>query len=84
MPISREQFDMLGDYSGLEKLHVYGDLLNLYSLPVLTTIAEGGNLFSRIRSIDARLLTVYASYVLSRAGFYSQVLARGDFPENAF
>lgn len=72
---------LLGDYSDLENLHVYGDLLKLYSLPVHGEIAEIANLFNRIRSLDDRILTVYVSYVLGRAGFYAQALASGDFPE---
>ena len=38
MVISRDQFESLGDYSDLEQLHVYGDLLRLYSLPIHATI----------------------------------------------
>jgi len=64
-----DQIVSLGDYSGLENLHVYGDLLCLYSLPVHATIEEAESLFRSIRSLDLRILTVYVSYVLARAGF---------------
>jgi hypothetical protein len=84
MPISRDQFESLGDYSDLEQLHVYGDLLRLYSLEVHTTIDEAASLFRDIRSLDGIILTVYVSYVMGRLGFYSQLLASEDFPERQY
>ncbi len=84
MPLSREQFELLGDYSGLGNLHVYGDLLSLYSLSVHATIADAESLFRAIRSLDDRMLTLYISYILARAGFCAQALATGDFPERLY
>ena len=84
MPISLDQFESLGDYSDLEHLHVYGDLLRLYSLPIHATIADAASLFRSIRSLDDIVLTVYVSYVLARVGFYAQPLASGDFPERLY
>jgi hypothetical protein len=69
MPISIEQFDHLGDYSGLDDLHVYGNLLSLYSLRVDGQVGEINRLYDRIRSLDDRIFTLYVAYVLSRAGF---------------
>jgi len=84
MPISLDQFKSLGDYSDLEHLHVYGDLLRLYSLPIHATIGEAASLFRSIRSLDDSILTVYVSYVLTRVGFYAQPFASGDFPERLY
>lgn len=84
MPISFEQFKFLGDYSDLEQLHVYGDLLRLYSLPVHGKIAETATLFRRIRSLDERILTVYVSYILAQVGFYAQALASGVLPPRLY
>lgn len=85
MPISDEQVTQyLDNYSELGNLHVYGDLLGLYSLPVHATVADVASIFSDIRSLDHRILTVYVSYVMARVGFYQQALARGDFPERLY
>jgi HEPN domain-containing protein len=70
MPLSFEMFKTLEDYSGLEKLHVYGDFLTLYSLPVNGTISETGKIFNNLEILDKRIFCLYASYVLAKAGFY--------------
>jgi len=77
--ISRDEFEHLNDYSGLEKLHVYGDLLKLYTLPVHGTIIEVGNLCQEIQTLEARILTLYASFILAHRGFYVEEFASEDF-----
>lgn len=71
MPISKEMFDILGDYYGLENLHPYGDFLGLYSLPIHASIAEAGDIFRDLRRLDDRILTIYVSYILSKAGYFA-------------
>lgn len=71
MPISEEMFKILGDYSDLNDLHPYGDFLALYSLTIRTSIAESDNIFNDLRKIDDRILTVYVSYILARAGYFA-------------
>jgi hypothetical protein len=65
------------DYSSLTDLHVYGDLLTLYSyrLPGSVSIAEAGRLYNELLLFERRLLTLYVSYVLAAAGFYDSVTA---------
>lgn len=70
MPIPREMFDILGDYSGLENMHPYGDFLSLYSLPVHASIAEAADIFRDLRGLDDRILTIYVSHILSKVGYY--------------
>jgi hypothetical protein len=81
MPISPEQFEHLDDFRGLEKLHVYGDLLKLYMLPVHATIIEVGNLYREIQALESKMLTLYASYVLAHCGFYVELFASEDVVE---
>lgn len=69
MPISGEQIEVLRHLSGLENLHVYGNLLSLYSLPIKARIDEAESLYRSIRSLDDRMFSVYVSYILSRVGF---------------
>jgi hypothetical protein len=78
-------FRSLEDYSSLTDLHVYGDLLTLYSyrLPNFTSIAEAGRLYNEFSLFERRLLTLYVSYVLAGAGFYDSVFASDDFAEVA-
>jgi len=78
MPISHDQYEHLNDIRGLGKLHVYGDLLKLYALPVQATIIEAGNLYGEIRALESRILTLYASYVLAHIGFYVELFASED------
>jgi len=37
-----EESENLGGYKELESLHVYGNLLKLYSLPINATILDAG------------------------------------------
>ena len=79
MPTYDRKFD---SFSRLEKLHVYGDLLKLYTLPVQAmqaTIAEVGNLHREIRTLETKMLTLYASYVLAHTGFYVELWTSKDF-----
>jgi len=64
--------------SGLEKLHVYGDLLKLYALPAQGTILEAGNLYTEIQVLESKILTLYVSYVLAHCGFYVEEFADED------
>ena len=67
------------DNKGLENLPVYGDLLKIYSLPLVNaTISEAGNLFIELQTLENRLLTLYASYVAARSGFYVEYWANED------
>ena len=72
----------LYDNLELKNLHVYGDLLTFYNLPVSdASLAEIGRLYIKFRVFEARLLTLYASYILSRAGYYIADIASDDFAE---
>lgn len=82
MPISKDQFNQLDEYSALENLHVYGDLLKLYALPIQTSIVKAGRLRDEIRLLDEQILTLYVSYVLAKVGFYVQLFSREDFTES--
>lgn len=67
------------DSSGLGKLHVYGDLLKLYSLPVRATIMQVGELHEELQALERQMLTLYASYVLAHSGFYVEAWVSEDF-----
>jgi hypothetical protein len=82
LTISGDQFNHLDEYAALENLHVYGDLLKLYALPIHASIAEAGRLCDEIRILDAQILTLYVSYVLAKVGFYVQLFAGEDFAES--
>ncbi|MEM2126611.1 MAG: hypothetical protein QXH67_00100 [Candidatus Bathyarchaeia archaeon] len=69
------------DYSELSDLHVYGDLLTLYHLPISAPLYEAGRFYEEFRSFECRLLTLYASYVLARAGYNVSDLVCDDFAE---
>lgn len=96
MPIPKEMFDILGDYSGLENMHPYGDFLSLYSLPVHASIAEAADIFRDLRGLDDRILTLYVSYILLKVGYYvsdfsfpiegisGQLCLRGTIPQGIF
>ena len=72
----------LYDNLELKNLHVYGDLLTFYNLPVSdASLAEIGRLYIKFRVFEARLLTLYASYILSRAGYHIADIASDDFAE---
>jgi hypothetical protein len=64
---------------GLEKLHVYGDLLTLYNLPIQATIFETGHIYREIQTLELKLLTLYASYVLAHSGFNVENWASEDY-----
>lgn len=68
------------DYSNLTDLHVYDDLLTFYSykLPDFVSIAEAGELYNEFSLFERKLLTLYVSYVLSKAGFYDLVIAEAE------
>ena len=74
-------FGPLRDYSDLMDLHVYGDLLTLYSMPVYASIAEAGRLYNDFSVFERRILTLYVSYVSAKAGFYASTFASDDFAE---
>lgn len=67
------------DSSGLGKLHVYGDLLKLYTLPVHETITKVGKLYEELQDLERQILTLYASYVLAHSGFYVELWASEDY-----
>jgi hypothetical protein len=69
-------FRSLDDSSNLTDLHVYGDLLTFYSyrLPYFVSIAEAGAFYNELSLFEHRLLTLYVSYVLTRARFYDSVI----------
>lgn len=62
-------------------LHVYGDLLKLYTLPVRATIMEVGHLYREIQTLELKMLTLYASYVLAHSGFYVELWTSEDYVE---
>jgi len=74
-------FGLLRDRLALKNLHVYGDLLTLYHLPVHEPIFEVGRLYNDLYLLTSRLLTLYASYILARAGFYISMFASDDFAD---
>ena len=69
------------DYSELKDLHVYGDILTLYGLPIYAPVAKAGRLYNELRLLDSRILTLYVSYILAHANFYISILAGDDFAE---
>lgn len=69
--------------SELGKLHVYGDLLKLYTLPVHEMITKVGELYKELQDLERQLLTVYASYVLAHSNFYVELLTEEDYVEAA-
>ena len=84
MPIPEKQFDIIDDYTGLENLPVYGDLLELYSLIVTGKLVDIARIHRRITGLNERLFTVYAAFVLAHAG-YNEFMAAEDFwPETFF
>jgi len=78
LPISFDQIGLRSDYSGLDNLHVYGNLLRLYSIVVSGKVGEISRLLDRIRALDDRILTLYVAYVLSRVGFAAQDVVEID------
>lgn len=73
------------DSSGLGKLHVFGDLLKLYTLPVPAhaTIIQVGELYEELQSLECQMLTLYASYILAHSGFYIEPWASEGYVEIA-
>lgn len=69
------------DSIGLGELHVYGDLLKLYTLPAHGTIIEAGKFYEELHALEHRILTLYASYVLAHSGFYVELWTSKDFVE---
>lgn len=81
MPMSIDQFEHLDDFSGLQGLHVYGDFLTLYSLPVHANLGEAGRLYQDLKLFEQRLLTVYVSYILAHKGYYVKAFTGADFED---
>jgi len=75
-------YDRKTDSSLLGKLHVYGDLLKMYTLPAHGTIFEAGKLYEGLHALEHRILTLYASYVLAHSGFYVELWTSKDFVES--
>ena len=71
------------DSSELGKLHVYGDLLKLYTLPVNETITEVGELYKELQDLERQMLTLYASYVLAHSNFYVELWTDEDYVKTA-
>jgi hypothetical protein len=65
----------------LSEMHVYGNLLEIYSLEVETSIENAGALYNDVKELDRALLAAYIAFVLAKAGYDMEILTGGTTPQ---